>query len=53
MLKHKLEDAMKAKDKSELDKVIRESVAAGMPGLDADIQQARRVSDILGGGSGG
>ena len=53
ILRQKLEDAMKQKDKDQLDKVIRECVAAGMPELRDHVQQARRASDILGGGTGG
>ena len=53
VLRKKLEDAMRRKDKRALDKAIRECVAAGMPSLDDAIQKARTVSDILGGGAGG
>lgn len=53
ILRQKLEEAMKQKDKDQLDKTIRECVAAGMPELRDQVQEARRVSDILGGGTGG
>lgn len=52
-LKKKLEDAIRRKDKRALDKAIKECVAAGLPGLENAIQKARKISDILGGGSGG
>lgn len=52
-LRGKLDEAIKAKDRSVLDKVISECVSAGMPELMADIQKARSVADILRGGSGG
>lgn len=44
---------MKAKDRTMLDTLIYECVSVGMPELDADIQEARNVADILRGGSGG
>lgn len=44
---------MESKDKDALDKAIRTSIAAGMPDLEVDIQEARRMSDILAGGDGG
>ena len=49
----KLQDAIRQKDKRALDRAIKECVAAGLPGLDDAIQKARKISDILGGGSGG
>lgn len=52
-LRSKLEEAMKAKDRIILDKVISECVSAGMPELETDIQKARSVADILRGGTGG
>lgn len=52
-LRKKLNDAMKLKDKTTLNKAIRECVIAGFPEMDADIQQARNVSDKLAGGTGG
>lgn len=52
-LRAKLDEAMKAKDRTVLDKVISECVSAGMPELAADIQKARSVADILRGGTGG
>ena len=53
MLREKLQDASRRQDKESLDRALRECVAAGFPELDADIQQARRLSNILGGGTGG
>lgn len=41
------------KDTRLLEKVIRDSVVSGMPGLEGDIQKARNILDILGGGRGG
>lgn len=52
-LRDKLKTAMESKDKDALDKAIRTSIAAGMPDLEVDIQEARRMSDILAGGDGG
>ncbi len=52
-LRAKLDEAMKSKEKTLLDKVISECVSAGMPELAADIQKARSVADILRGGTGG
>lgn len=52
-LREKLKDAIKEKDKMMLDDVIMKCVASGIPQLQADIQHARKVSDILGGGTGG
>lgn len=49
----KLAEAMRKQDKSLLEKVITESVSAGIPELDADIDKARKLLDILRGGSGG
>uniref|UniRef100_A0A0L8GL38 Uncharacterized protein n=1 Tax=Octopus bimaculoides TaxID=37653 RepID=A0A0L8GL38_OCTBM len=51
-LRDKLKSAMETKDKEALDKAIRTSIAAGMPDLEVDIQEARRMSDILAGGDG-
>lgn len=50
---NKLEDAIRRKDKRALDRAIKECVAAGLPELDDVIQKSRKISDILGGGSGG
>ena len=52
-LRAKLDEAMKSKDKTLLDKAISECVSAGMPELAADIQKARSVADIVRGGTGG
>ena len=52
-LRAKLQQAMKTKDKTMLSKAISECVALGMPELDEDIHQARRVANILHGGTGG
>lgn len=52
-LRENLKAVMKSNDKRHLDKTIRDCVAAGMTELEADIQEARSVSNILGGGSGG
>lgn len=52
-LRDKLQKAMKTKDKRLLDSAIRETVVAGIPELETDLQQARNMSDILSGGSGG
>lgn len=52
-LRAQLHEAMKAKDRTMLDTLIYECVSVGMPELDADIQEARNVADILRGGSGG
>ena len=49
----KLQEAIDSQDKSALDKAISESVAAGMPELDLQIQKARETLDILEGGKGG
>lgn len=52
-LRENLKEAIKTKDRIVLDKAISECVSAGMPELDADIQKARSVADILRGGTGG
>jgi len=52
-LRAKLDEAIKSKDKTLLDKAISECVSAGMPELAADIQKARSVADIVRGGTGG
>lgn len=44
---------MRRKDRPVLERVINECVAAGMPELDAEIQEAREILDILKGGTGG
>lgn len=49
----KLEDAIRRKDKRALDKAIKECVTAGLPELDDAVQKARRISDIIGGETGG
>lgn len=53
IMKRKLKDAMNEKDKRNLDRVINECTAAGFPELENDLQKARRLSNILGGGTGG
>lgn len=52
-LRERLKEAIKFKDKWALEKSIEESVAAGMLEIQDDIQAARNVADILGGGAGG
>lgn len=49
----KLQQAMKSKNKTLLNKVISECVSVGIPELDEDIYQARRVVNMLQGGTGG
>ena len=49
----KLRAAFKSKDKKALDATIKESVSLGLPGLDADIQEARVALFKLEGGKGG
>lgn len=49
----KLEEAIRKKDKGSLDRAIRECLSAGLPGLEDAIQNARKISDMLGGGTGG
>ncbi|XP_036360724.1 uncharacterized protein LOC115214251 [Octopus sinensis] len=51
-LRDKLKEAVEAKDKGYLQKIVQESVSAGMPELDDDILKARSALDILEGGSG-
>lgn len=53
VLRQKLDDAIKSKDKRVLDRTILECISAGMPELDDDIHKARCASDIFDGGSGG
>ena len=52
-LRAQLYEAMEAKDRTMLDDLIYECVSVGMSELDADIHEARRVADIIRGGSGG
>lgn len=52
-LRDKLKEAIEAKDNVNLQKIVQESVSAGLPELDDDILKARSVLDILQGGSGG
>uniref|UniRef100_A0A0L8GM25 Uncharacterized protein n=1 Tax=Octopus bimaculoides TaxID=37653 RepID=A0A0L8GM25_OCTBM len=52
-IREKLRDAMIEKDKRKLDKVLSKCVAVGLPELQEDIQQARSISNILAGGTGG
>lgn len=49
----KLKSAIEGKNVLTLDKILCESVSAGMPELDFEIQHARNVLNILDGGSGG
>ena len=51
MLREKLQKAMQDKDVTALERAINESVAAGMPELDADIQQAREIMAAIIGGT--
>lgn len=52
-VRERLKAALKSKDKKLLDATIKESVSAGFPGLDADIQEARETLFKLEGGKGG
>lgn len=52
-VRERLKAALKSKDKKLLDATIKESVSAGFPGLDVDIQEARETLFKLEGGKGG
>ena len=52
-LRERLKAAFKSKDKKLLDATIQESISAGLPGLDADIHNAREALFKLEGGKGG
>lgn len=49
----KLKKAIDSQDKTFLERAITESVAAGMPELDLEIQKARETLNVLEGGKGG
>ena len=52
-LRERIKVAFTSKDKKLLDATIKESVSAGLPGLSADIQEAREALYKLEGGRGG
>lgn len=48
-----LKTAIKSKDKKVLEAAIKESISAGLPGLEADIQEAREALYKMEGHKGG
>lgn len=52
-IRENLRDAIIEKDKRKLDKILSKCVAVGLPELQEDIQQARSISNIFAGGTGG
>ena len=52
-LREKLKMAILQKNRPTLERVINECIAAGFPELDSDINHARDVLLMLGGGRGG
>lgn len=52
-LRGKLQVAITQRNRPTLERVINECVAAGFPELDSDINHARDVLFMLGGGRGG
>ena len=48
ILLSKLKRAIRRKDRTNLEKVINECVAAGFPELNAEIQEARHILEELG-----
>ena len=53
MLSENLKKAVEKKDKTLLEKSIREAVSAGLSGLADDIQEARKTLSLLEGGTKG
>ena len=52
-MREQLKTAIQEQDQKTLDAAIKESISAGLPGLDADIQEARDALYKLEGGTGG
>lgn len=53
IVRPQLKTAIKSKDRKSLDAFVKQSLSLGLPGLDADIQEARVTLDKLDGGKGG
>ena len=53
IVRPQLKTAIKSKDRKALDAFVKQSISLGLPGLDADIQEARITLDQLDGGKGG
>lgn len=52
-MRPQLKTAIKSKDKKVLEAAITESISAGLPGLEADIQEAREALYKMEGHKGG
>ena len=52
-MRPQLKTAIESKDRKALDAFVKQSISLGLPGLDADIQEARITLDQLDGGKGG